>query len=80
MLDELRKVLADYIAGRSDLETLSDWIALNIWHCPDEEDHPVYTVTLEMWHFQDGVIDEAEFRAQVNEVLESLTAVGQTAD
>lgn len=72
MLDELRKVLADYIAGRSDLETLSDWIALNIWHCPDVEDHPVYTITLEMWHFQDGVIDEAEFRAQVAEVLEYI--------
>ena len=25
-----------------------------------------------MWHFQDGVIDEAEFRAQVAEVLAAI--------
>ena len=80
MMDGLQQMLADYLAGDSDLETLSDWIALNIWHCPDVADHPVYTITLEMWHFQDGAIDEAEFRAQVAEVLESLTAVEQTAD
>lgn len=72
MMDELQQMLADYLAGRSDLETLSDWIALNIWHCPDVADHPVYTITLELWHFQDGVIDAAEFRAQVAGALAAI--------
>ena len=72
MMDELQQILADYLSGDSDLETLSDWIALNIRHCPDIEDCPVEWITLEMWHFQDGVIDEAEFRAQVAEVLAAI--------
>ena len=74
MMDELQQILADYLSGDADLETLSDWIARNIWHCPDIEDCLVEWITLELWHFQDGVIDEAEFRAQVAEVLAAIPA------
>ena len=74
MMDELQQILADYLSGDADLETLSDWIARNIWHCPDIEDCPVEWITLELWHFQDGVIDEAEFRAQVAEVMAAIPA------
>ena len=81
MNNELEKLLLEYLADQKSLDDVRDWIALNIWDSPaDEDESAIDLVALELAHLDDESADLQYFRTAVNELLGNFAVVVDQVD
>ena len=68
MTNGLLDLLSFYLSGRSTLDDIRDWIALNVWGASLEDRDVIDRVAVELAHIDDGNSSEADFRARMVEL------------
>jgi len=81
MNDDFEQLLLEYLADQRSLEDVRDWVALNIWDSPvDQDESAVDLLALELAHLDDESTDLPYFQIAVNELLGNYAVVVDQID
>ena len=75
MTVELLALLASYLEEKTGIDSIREWIALNVWDQPPETREHIDQVAVELAYINDGVSDEEAFRVRMAEILVPTVAI-----
>ena len=80
MTVELFALLASYLEEKTGIESIQEWIALNVWHRSPEARDLIDQVAVELAYINDRVSDEEAFRVRMAEILVPTVAINDTRE
>lgn len=69
MKSQLLDLLHAYLRKDIEIEFINEWIALHLWHLPEDEKDLVEQVVIELGYVNDGHSNERQFHCRIAEIV-----------